>query len=392
MPIPVRVTTTDGTTELTVQNSLASENYQVPVTGVVLSVQLDPDRWILRRVKGEITSPTFHRGILLVNGVYWETYGTEITTAYEDSAFWGDNDISFWDVFPEPGSGYPANLPEPLGHGAVPPTILGQFSTVIWVGNDFVGDLPKWFDTSIQSFLEAGGNVLLMTRCSQYFFDAELTDYLGVTWDGRSNVTLGNCVATYPGLVNIPLTGSQNWNHVFLTAVDPQSTLLFQVTSGVGGTFGTGVHVQPEGGGSQCPDGGSFVLLSGRPYRMDHDALRTNVEFILENLFGGPCEVLDTPQPVVSGRLQLLPSYPNPFGTETVIPFTLPQTGPVSLAVFDAAGRLVRTLVTGERSAGRHQVIWNGGDGTGRTLASGTYFLRLEAAGATSVRSVVLAR
>jgi len=47
MPVPLRIKTTTGTTDVKVQNSLASEAYSIPVSGAVLSVVVDPDRWIL---------------------------------------------------------------------------------------------------------------------------------------------------------------------------------------------------------------------------------------------------------------------------------------------------------------------------------------------------------
>jgi hypothetical protein len=89
--------------------------------------------------KANSNPDAFKRGILLVNGVSFKTYGQEIIQAYSNRAFWGTFPITFWDSFETPVGGYPAVLPEPLGHGAVPPDTLSQFSTVIWVGNNYQG-------------------------------------------------------------------------------------------------------------------------------------------------------------------------------------------------------------------------------------------------------------
>ncbi|MBK9777869.1 MAG: hypothetical protein IPP62_16190 [bacterium] len=62
------------------------------------------------------------------------------------------------------------------------------------------------------------------------------------------------------------------------------------------------------------------------------------------------------------------------------------------LAVFDLAGRLVRTLVDGDRPAGADGVMWDGCDASGRGLASGTYFARLEAGGERAVTRMSLVR
>jgi subtilisin family serine protease len=83
---------------------------------------------------------------------------------------------------------------------------------------------------------------------------------------------------------------------------------------------------------------------------------------------------------------------PNPFNPQTAIHFTLPQTQTVYLRVYDVQGHLVRELVDGVKPAGPNQVNWDGRDGSGRSVASGTYFARLESGGLTSVKSMVLVR
>ena len=72
-------------------------------------------------------------------------------------------------------------------------------------------------------------------------------------------------------------------------------------------------------------------------------------------------------------------NFPNPFNPETAIRFDLPEESRVSLKVFDITGREVATLLANEvLAAGRHQQIWLGRDDSGRALASGVYFYRLE--------------
>ncbi len=391
MPIDVWVETATDTTVHVVQNSDAYTEYSLPVSGDVQAVRLDPDRWILRRVETEVTNPTFAQGILLVNGVDWGSYGNEIYSAYEDSVFWGDNAITFWDIFRAPDGGYPANLPEPIGHGSVPPEILGQYSSLVWVGNNYLGDLPMWQETPILSYLEVGGNVLLMTRRGQSFLEGDLTAYLGITW-AETGSSLGNCVATYPGLVNIPFTGSQSWNDVFLTSVGPNSTLLFKDTAGFYSDRGTGVHAQPPGGGTHRPDGAQFVHLAGRPYRMNHDALRANVEFILEAFFLEPYGQVGAPSASAPPRLLLEPGYPNPFNPRATIPFILPSAGKVELGIYNVAGRRVRLLVDGERPAGEQITVWNARDDAGRQAASGVYYIWLRTEAGERVRPLVLTR
>jgi flagellar hook assembly protein FlgD len=89
---------------------------------------------------------------------------------------------------------------------------------------------------------------------------------------------------------------------------------------------------------------------------------------------------------------QLAQNYPNPFNPNTMISFSLPQSGPVELAVYSMAGQRVVTLVDGIRHAGSHEVVWNGRDDDGNAMASGVYLYRLQAAASVQVKSLLLIR
>ncbi len=73
---------------------------------------------------------------------------------------------------------------------------------------------------------------------------------------------------------------------------------------------------------------------------------------------------------------RLRPNAPNPFNPTTTFAFDLPQSGEVHLMVYDVTGRNVRTLVSGNLSAGIHHVRWDGTDDAGRGVASGVYVVR----------------
>ncbi len=105
------------------------------------------------------------------------------------------------------------------------------------------------------------------------------------------------------------------------------------------------------------------------------------------NVGGGISAVGDTPS-----AFALTGVVPNPFNPKTTIYFNLPQTQNVSLRLYDVQGRLIRDLVNGVKQVGSNQVDWDGRDSSGRAVASGTYFARLESEGLTSVKSMVLVR
>jgi hypothetical protein len=89
-------------------------------------------------------------------------------------------------------------------------------------------------------------------------------------------------------------------------------------------------------------------------------------------------------------RFALQQNYPNPFNAETQIRFSAVEPGLVTLRVYNMLGQLVNTLVENDLPAGNHQVTWSGSDHSGRPLASGVYFYRLESAGRHEVKRMVL--
>ncbi|MBC8424305.1 proprotein convertase P-domain-containing protein [bacterium] len=100
---------------------------------------------------------------------------------------------------------------------------------------------------------------------------------------------------------------------------------------------------------------------------------------------GGSTAVGDAP-----ATFRLGANYPNPFNPSTTIKFAVPRTGHASLDVYDLAGRHVRTLISGELAANEYTVIWDGKNGAGRQVASGTYYYRLTANGFNQTQKMML--
>jgi hypothetical protein len=80
---------------------------------------------------------------------------------------------------------------------------------------------------------------------------------------------------------------------------------------------------------------------------------------------------------VPAAALTLGPAQPNPFNPETTVHYTVPNTSHVRLSVYDAHGKLVRTLVDGAVPTGARSATWNGRDNRGSEVSSGVYFVRL---------------
>jgi hypothetical protein len=75
--------------------------------------------------------------------------------------------------------------------------------------------------------------------------------------------------------------------------------------------------------------------------------------------------------------LKLFPSSPNPFRTLAKIEYLIPDQNRVLLAIFNAKGRVIRTLVNTQQNKGSYWVVWDGKTDNGTTAPSGTYFYKL---------------
>lgn len=74
---------------------------------------------------------------------------------------------------------------------------------------------------------------------------------------------------------------------------------------------------------------------------------------------------------------QLLPNYPNPFNSSTIIPYSLKKSQSVSLKIYNSTGQEIRTLVSGWMEAGQHRALWNGYDSHFHIVGNGIYFIKL---------------
>jgi len=84
--------------------------------------------------------------------------------------------------------------------------------------------------------------------------------------------------------------------------------------------------------------------------------------------------------------------YPNPTRGAATLSFSLDEQAPISLAVYDVIGRKVATLVEDTRTAGVHEITWNGQSDNGVSLSSGVYLVRLQLGSRVMTRHLALVR
>lgn len=91
-------------------------------------------------------------------------------------------------------------------------------------------------------------------------------------------------------------------------------------------------------------------------------------------------------------------NYPNPFNPETWIPYQLATDTNVIFTIYNANGRVIRTLNLGHQKAGAHiskdrAAYWDGKDEAGEPVASGIYFYTIQAGELfTATRKMVVLR
>ncbi|MEZ5064067.1 MAG: FlgD immunoglobulin-like domain containing protein [bacterium] len=81
---------------------------------------------------------------------------------------------------------------------------------------------------------------------------------------------------------------------------------------------------------------------------------------------------------------------PNPFRTGTTIRFTNSTRDVIGVSIYDAAGRRIRDLDAPPVGDGPRELVWNGRDTQGQSVASGVYFVRVEASNGSAIRRVTL--
>ncbi|HEX7879034.1 MAG TPA: FlgD immunoglobulin-like domain containing protein [Candidatus Eisenbacteria bacterium] len=125
--------------------------------------------------------------------------------------------------------------------------------------------------------------------------------------------------------------------------------------------------------GAIQPDG--RIIVAGSDYN----------DFVLARFNAPVTGVADIerPQPIPVAL------FPNPVRRTAMIEFRLAEPGNVTMALFDGAGRKVRSLLTGALPAGSHEFRWDGRDDSGLETPDGVYFLKLLTPGAGTTRKLI---
>lgn len=140
------------------------------------------------------------------------------------------------------------------------------------------------------------------------------------------------------------------------------------------------LHDLQTGALRYCPDGCDYPITNdGTPH-----------SYRFELYVGATMTIADVADAVTDAVG--LTASPNPFNPRTTLRFALPRDGAARLAVYDLAGRLVRTLADGNLPQGANEIAWDGRDAAGRPVGTGAYVARLEADAVEATTRLALLR
>jgi hypothetical protein len=113
----------------------------------------------------------------------------------------------------------------------------------------------------------------------------------------------------------------------------------------------------------------------------------------IKYITGDPINAINEPatkELISISGFRLEPCAPNPFQTRTIIRYNLPEPTMASLRIYNAAGRLVTTLIQEKQKAGAYSIAWDARDNNGKKVANGIYFYKLETPNENSIKKMIL--
>lgn len=330
--------------------------------------------------------PGFTHGVTAIGDISGDgipdVIGTVGEPSYKASAFSGANGALLWDFsVPTASGGAKEVLAWPVT-GQTPDVIVSAFWGPVYRIDGESG-------TQIWSRATGGSGVMQLVRLKDVTGDG-IDEILAPLLGGGIyciNGATGDIVWSLPtgntmGAAAIPDLNSDGFDDVAI-AVQNQGTMIVKGQDGSQlALYATGtaqtreVAVVPDIDGNNTYEiimggqQGNVALLSG-------GSGVTSVGY-------GPTGIPET--------YELGQNYPNPFNPTTTINITLPVLSDVRLTVYDVLGKEVKTFFYEHVPAGTHQIVWDGKNQVGGSVASGVYYYRAHAGTWVQTKSMILLR
>ncbi len=198
----------------------------------------------------------------------------------------------------------------------------------------------------------------------------------GGTWTAADTTNLANMLVMYDDGTHGDVTAGDNWWSLKIT-----------VPSGTNG----GKYEYKFGAmypGADTVNNGSEYMDNEAGFGINHSfILRDGPSVSIANKWAvqAPLTGIERVDNTIPDNFTLSQNYPNPFNPSTLINYSIPSPGIVTLKVFDMLGREVATLVNEQQPAGNYKVSFDASQ-----LASGVYFYRITANKFVSTKKMLL--
>ena len=108
--------------------------------------------------------------------------------------------------------------------------------------------------------------------------------------------------------------------------------------------------------------------------------------------FNAPVSVTVPANWGIPSVMHLEPVRPCPAHDEVTLSLSLPEETEVRVSIYDAAGRVVRTLPSFDEQAGTYSLSWDLTNNGGAQVSPGLYFARVQGAGIEITRQIIVVR
>ncbi len=230
--------------------------------------------------------------------------------------------------------------------------------------------------------------------------DIPFSSYVQLVLSGGYDPTLPVELSTFAAQYTTTPSGSF---FVELTWVVQSETnhMGYYILRNTSDALNTAISLNPSEPITNGNTSGTQISYAFRDVEIDHN---TTYYYWLEsadldgtNHFFCPITVVvgGTPQeptPLVPTITALLDAYPNPFGLNTTIPYTLKAAGDVKIDIYNVKGQVVWSSNVHQEKAGFFTVPWQGQDMNGKAVSSGIYYYRMTSGKYTASKKIVLVK
>ena len=180
------------------------------------------------------------------------------------------------------------------------------------------------------------------------------------------------------------ITQSQDSNFVGYSwgGASTNSTHLFKIDNNQDFLWNRQLNCWPANGDKSFQElNNGYFICAGREH------YRENIYLIKTDSLGQVTAIDNNEMMIINSQLVC---YPNPVINSTTISFSTFNFGNIELNLYNIKGQRVKTLIDESICTGNHKIIWDGTDKSGKSVSSGTYFIKLQNGNNVSFNKMIL--